>query len=124
MCIGDSRGDPARTAARAQICFETIVRSRGKTPAAESDEYTHALLTSADLSEGGCEALAEQHGVARDALRRCLSEPAADARIERDLAMFDAIHGDGVPLLFVGRNRLEGAQSSSALESAIGEAAP
>ncbi|MBX3230712.1 MAG: thioredoxin domain-containing protein [Labilithrix sp.] len=115
----------ARTAARAVVCFESIVAARTapRPPGVEVEELALALMSASDLSEAACEALAEEHGVARDALRRCLAEPATDARIERDLELFDAVQGDGVPLLFIGRSRLEGAQSSSSLEAALDNAA-
>lgn len=122
------RHPDARTAARAAVCFESIVAARatssgGQQPIERTsvlfDEYVHALMTSPDLSEAACEGLAEEHGVARDALQRCLSNPSTDARIEQDLVLFDQVHGDGVPLIYVGKTRLEGAQSRSALESAI-----
>jgi predicted DsbA family dithiol-disulfide isomerase len=51
--------------------------------------------------------------------RRCISDRATDARIERDTAMYEAVGGDGVPLLFVGRTRLDGMQSRSSLEAAL-----
>lgn len=121
------RHPDARTAARAAVCFESIVAARGvggERTGIEVEEYAHALMTARDLSEAACEGLAEEHGVARDALQRCLAEPAVDRRIERDLALFDAVSGDGVPLIFIGRERLEGAQSSSGLEAALDAARP
>ena len=106
------RHPDARTAARAAVCVEQITN-------ALTGDYVHALYEALDLSEAACEELAIERGVDRDKFRRCLSEPATDARIEADLAMFDAIKGDGVPLLYVGRTRLEGAQSRESLEAAI-----
>lgn len=102
----------ARTAARAAVCVERL------TPMLLAD-YTHALFEARDLSEAACEAMAVERGVDRDALQRCLSDPATDARIERDIAMFDSVGGDGVPLLFVGRTRLEGAQPRGSLAAAL-----
>lgn len=102
----------ARSAARAAICVERL------TPPLLAD-YAHALFEAADLSEAACEAMAVERGVDRGALQRCLSDPSTDARLDRDLAMFDAVGGDGVPLLFIGRTRLEGAQSRSSLEAAL-----
>lgn len=123
-----ARHPDARTAARAAVCFESLVArettsraspSLGARPNLLFEEYVHALMTSPDLSEGACEHLAEEHGAARDAMQRCLAEPGPDTRIENDLALFDAVHGDGVPLLFVGGTRLEGAQSREGLEAAL-----
>jgi protein-disulfide isomerase len=99
----------ARDAARAAICVG-------------SEAYADALFASPDLSPAACEDLAVQHGVDRDALRRCTSAAETDARLARDLAAFDAVGGDGVPLLFIGATRLEGAQPPSTLERAVDEA--
>lgn len=108
------RHPDARTAARAAVCVEKL------TPLLTSD-YVHALFTSPDLSEATCEELAVERGVDRARLQRCLADPSTDARIEHDIAMFDALGGDGVPLMYVDRARLEGAQSSAALETAVDE---
>jgi predicted DsbA family dithiol-disulfide isomerase len=110
-----ARHPDARTAARAAICVETLTRPL-------LDDYSHALFESNDLSEAACEALAVERGVDKDRYQRCLSDPSTDARIDRDVAMFEEIKGDGVPLLYVGRSRLEGAQSREALAAALDEA--
>ncbi len=109
------RHPDARTAARAAVCVERLTN-------ALTDDYVHALYEAQDLSEAACEELAVERGVDRDKLRRCLADPATDARIEQDLAMFDAVNGDGVPLLYVGRTRIEGAPSRGSLEAAIDDA--
>jgi protein-disulfide isomerase len=102
----------ARGAARAAVCVERIAN-------AVAADYVHALFESHDLSEVACEELAIERGVDRDRLRRCLADSSTDAQLEQDEAMFDAVHGDGVPLLYVGRTRLDGAQSRASLEAAI-----
>jgi predicted DsbA family dithiol-disulfide isomerase len=81
--------------------------------------YADTLFESQDLSEGACEELAVRRGIDREAFRACITSPATDARIDRDTAIFDSADGTGVPLLFVGAQRLEGEQSQEALESAI-----
>lgn len=106
------RHPDARTAARASVCVERIA-------SALTDDYAHALFASPDLSEAACEALAVERGVDRDRYRACLADSATDARIEKDLERFDAVKGDGVPLLYVGQRRLDGAPSSAALEAAL-----
>lgn len=118
------RHPDARSAARAAICFQSAITSPAVAPDATRttvlfQEYVHALMTSPDLSEAACERIAEEHGVSRDAMQRCLSDSATDARIEKDLLLFDMVGGDGVPLLFIGKTRLEGAQSRSSLEAAL-----
>lgn len=109
------RHPDARTAARAMVCVERL------TPML-ADDYARALFASPDLSEAACEGLATERGVEVTAYQRCLSSPSTDARIEQDLAMFDAVRGDGVPLLFVGRTRLEGSQTSRDLAAALDDA--
>jgi predicted DsbA family dithiol-disulfide isomerase len=109
------RHPDARTAARAAICVETITRPL-------LDDYVRALFEAQDLSEAACEDMAAERGVDRMRFRQCLSDSATDARVEHDLAMFDAVRGDGVPLLFIGRTRLEGAQTSSSLSAALDDA--
>jgi predicted DsbA family dithiol-disulfide isomerase len=106
------RHPDARTAARASVCVERL------TPML-IDDYDHALFESPDLSEAACEALAVERGVDRDKYQRCLGEPSTDARIEQDIAMFDAVKGDGVPLMYIDRTRLDGAQSRTTLEATL-----
>src|SRR5262249_9735352 len=102
----------ARTAARAAICVERITR-----PLLE--DYVHALFDAQDLSEAACEEMAVERGVDRSRYQQCLSDPATDARLQQDLAMFEAGKGDGGPLLFVNGTRMEGSQSRASLEAAI-----
>jgi protein-disulfide isomerase len=114
------RHPDARTAARAAVCVETLTQ-RGQGWVAQ-DDYAHALFSSDDLSEAACEELAVEHGIDRAKFQRCLSDPSTDARIERDIAMFESVGGDGVPLVFVNGKRLEGGQSSRTLEAALDDA--
>lgn len=103
----------ARTAARAAVCGEaTGARA----------ELVHALFEAPDLGEAATETVAVEAGAERDAYRRCVSDPATEARIDRDSKMLDAVAGDGVPLLYVDRTRLDGAQSTSSLDAAIRDA--
>jgi protein-disulfide isomerase len=109
------RHPDARGAARAVVCVEKLTN-------ALTDDYAHALFETQDLSEGAVEELATERGVDRDRFQRCVSDPTTEARVEQDLAMFDAVKGDGVPLLYVGRTRLEGAQSQATLETVVNDA--
>lgn len=102
----------ARTAARAAVCVEALSPSTFV-------RYVDALMTSADLSEQTCAEIAVQHGVDRDRYERCVRDPSTDGRIAHDGALFDAVGGDGVPLIFVGHTRLEGAQPRGSLEAAL-----
>ncbi len=107
------RHPDARTAARAAICVERLASPE------VAEAYADALYASPDLGASACESLALQRGVERDRYASCIADPATEARIEQDIAMFDAVKGDGVPLILVGRERLDGAQSSSSLAAAL-----
>ncbi|MBS2017354.1 MAG: thioredoxin domain-containing protein [Deltaproteobacteria bacterium] len=104
----------ARTAARAATCGEKLGAG-----AVQGIDLPHALFMASDLGDQATEALVLERGVDRDAYRRCLADPATEARIQRDDHMLDEVGGEGVPLLFVGSRRLDGAQSREALASAI-----
>jgi protein-disulfide isomerase len=109
------RHPDARTAARAAVCVEAIAPD-------ELGAFTRDLMAANDLSERACAEAAAQHRVDRDQYDRCMNDSKTEERIARDTAMFDAVEGDGVPLLYVGRARLDGAQSRSSLETALDDA--
>jgi protein-disulfide isomerase len=109
------RHPDARTAARAAICVEAIAP-------AELGAFTRDLMASNDLSERACAEAAVQHRVDREQYERCVHDSKTEERIERDIALFDSVDGDGVPLLYVGRARLDGSQTRSSLETALDEA--
>jgi predicted DsbA family dithiol-disulfide isomerase len=103
----------AQDAARASICAEQLGAREG---------FDDAMFAASDLSPPALEELASQYGVDRDALRRCTSAPETDARIKRDTAAFVDAGGEGVPLLYVGTQRLDGAQPGDVLEEAVEDA--
>jgi predicted DsbA family dithiol-disulfide isomerase len=103
----------ARTAARTAVCTELL-------PNAEA--IVDALYQSPDLGGRACEAIAVEGGADREAFARCVADPATEARIDRDTSLFRHIGGDGVPMLYVDRTLLDGAQTRRALEIAIDEA--
>lgn len=105
----------ARTAARAAICVEAL------TPALTAD-YAHALFSAPDLSEAACEEMAIERGVDRSRFEQCLASPLPERRLGDDEAMFDSVGGDGVPLLYIGSTRLDGAQTQPTLASALDDA--
>lgn len=106
------RHPDARNAARAAICVEAIAPD-------ELAAFARDLMTAPDLSERACAEVAVQHRVDREQYDRCVHDSQTEERIERDIALFDAVGGDGVPLLYVGRTRLDGAQTRGSLESAL-----
>jgi predicted DsbA family dithiol-disulfide isomerase len=103
----------ARTAARAAVCTESI---------AARDAVVDALYRAPDLGEAACEEIAAENGADRAQYQRCVADPATDARIDSDTAMFRQLGGDGVPMLFVDRTLLDGSQTRRTLEAAIDDA--
>jgi protein-disulfide isomerase len=103
----------ARTAARAAVCTESL-------PA--RDAVVDALYRAPDLGEAACEEIALAHGAERATYQRCVADPATDARIDSDTAMFRDLGGDGVPMMFVDRALLDGSQTRRTLETAIDDA--
>ena len=104
----------APTAARAAICAEAL-------PA--YDAYVRALYASPDLGDGACEELAVERGANREAFRACVADPGTERRIALDTGMLDQLRGDGVPLLYIGHQRMDGSQTRRDLEAAIDDAA-
>lgn len=100
----------ARTAARAAVCTEAL---------AAHDAVVDALYRAPDLGEAACEEIALDNGADRPAFETCVADPATDARIDRDTAMFRSLGGDGVPMMYVDRTLLDGAQTRRRLETAI-----
>jgi protein-disulfide isomerase len=103
----------ARTAARAAICGESL---------GAREDLVDALYTATDLGEKAVEQLVVERGVEREKYAACVADPATDARIAHDTKMLDELGGDGVPLLYVGGARLDGAQSRRGLERAVEDA--
>jgi len=104
----------APAAARAAICAEAL-------PAYE--DYLRALYASNDLGEASNEELAVERGANRETFHACVADPATAARIASDTRRLDELGGDGVPLLYVGRRRMDGSQTRRDLASAIMAAA-
>lgn len=106
----------ARTAARAAICVERLASPD------VSHAYVDALYEAPDLGEEATTAMAIERGVDEARFRACTADAATDARIDRDRAQFVEAGGDGVPLLYVDRTRLDGGQRRETLEGVIDEA--
>ena len=102
----------AKDAARAACCGD----SQGK-----GDEIAEALFTTDanELTPEGCEALAQKHGLDIARFRECFKDPATDARIDADVATFRAVHGHGLPTIYIGDVKLEGAQEPGVLEHTL-----
>ena len=107
----------ALDAARAACCAEAL----GK-----GDAMADALFQTEvdDLTPDGCARLAESLGLPLDAYRACLASPDTEARLTRDRREFDqaAVKGDGLPLMWVGRHKMMGAQDPASLSRVLDEA--
>jgi predicted DsbA family dithiol-disulfide isomerase/uncharacterized membrane protein len=105
----------ALDAARAACCGEAM----GK-----GSEMADALFSAPEeeLTTDGCEKIARELGLSVDAFRDCLKSPETDARIRADTALFRATGGHGLPTIWVGRTKLEGAQPKEALQHALDDA--
>lgn len=101
----------ARPAARVAVCAE-----RFRVPPAR---IADALYRATDLGEPGVAHAAEELGLSRGAVEACAAEPRTEARLESDRRAFEAVGGDGVPLVFIGKERFDGARPASELRAAL-----
>jgi predicted DsbA family dithiol-disulfide isomerase len=103
----------ADPSARASICAD----AQG-----HGDEMADALFRApaADIDTQGCAQLAGRLGLDTERFAACVADPATVRRIEQDTRDFDTLGGTGVPLLFIGGERFEGAQDPGTLAKALG----
>lgn len=102
----------ARDAAHAACCGEQM----GK-----GDEMADALVAASlvELTPEGCTKIAGRLGLDPVAFQKCMDDPATDARVEQDRATFKAVGGEGLPTLWIGAQRIEGAQGEEVLRRAL-----
>jgi uncharacterized membrane protein/predicted DsbA family dithiol-disulfide isomerase len=104
----------ALDAARAACCGELL----GK-----GDAMANSLFAAPveELTVVGCEHLALTLGLDLTAYRACIADPRTDARIHADREVFDkaSVKGDGLPLLWIGDQKLMGAHDRATLEHAL-----
>ena len=105
----------AMDAARAACCGELL----GK-----GDEMADALVEAppAELTPEGCEKIAEKLGLDVSRFRSCTKDPETDARIRADGETFRAAQGRGLPMLYIGEQRLVGEQDRESLKAALDDA--
>lgn len=106
----------ARPAARAAVCADRLAAPE------VGEAFARALFRTNDLGDENVAAIGSSLGLDAAAMRRCEEDPATDARIDRDRALFVEARGEGVPLLFVDRTRFDGRPPREVLESAVDEA--
>lgn len=102
-------------AALAAVCGENM----GK-----GDAIAEALFSVevSNLTTDGCEKIAAAAGLDLAAFRTCVKDPATAARVIIEKEAFKSIGGRGLPLLFIGPKRIDGANDRPILEAALLEA--
>jgi uncharacterized membrane protein/predicted DsbA family dithiol-disulfide isomerase len=102
----------AMDAARAACCGARL----GK-----EDAMSDALFAAPveDLTPDGCEKIAASLGIPVDGYRACVVDPGTDASIKADTDEFHASKGGGLPTLWIGPLKLEGAVGPEALKDAL-----
>ncbi len=103
----------ARGAARAQCCAEE--QGRG-------ERMADQLFRAEDLTEEGCNRIAERLGLDMAAYRACLASRRPDVLLERDQNDARAANVSGLPTLWIGREKFEGFTSPEALRASIDRA--
>ncbi len=95
----------ARDAARAHVCVGRLA------PQADvAERFAHRLFETEDsaLNTVNLTRVAEEFGVPKAAFSACILDAATEQTLADDGALFTKAGGFGLPLLFVGRVRIEG----------------
>jgi protein-disulfide isomerase/uncharacterized membrane protein len=102
-------------AAQAACCAEQM----GK-----GDEMADKLISMPvpDLTEDGCASAAVGLGLDDGAFRTCMRSPATQKQIDADAAEFKAAHGHALPTIWIGKQKIEGAEGAEALRKAMEKA--
>jgi predicted DsbA family dithiol-disulfide isomerase len=103
----------AMDAARAACCGEQL---------GSGDAMADELFKSEDLTPAGCEKIAEKLGINLASYRKCVSDPSTDERIRSDSESFRSSKGHGLPTIWIGDQKLEGARERPVIEQAVTEA--
>lgn len=108
------KGHPnARTAARAAVCAE----HQGK-----GDAMADALFAAEAVDETANLHTARAVGLDLAALRRCIADPATDARIDRDAEILREAGFLGLPTTYVGAQRIVGSGDEAVFREALDRA--
>jgi len=75
-----------------------------------------------NLTGEGCEKIAVAAGLELEAFRACIKDPSTPAKVLADKEAFKSVGGKGLPLVFIGTKRLDGANERATLEAALLEA--
>lgn len=108
----------ALAAAKAACCAEVL---------GQGDAMAAALFTADidQLTPEGCARIAETLGLPADKYSACVVDPATDERIARDRRDFQSAKAkdDGLPLMWIGSEKVMGARTDDTFERVLNEAA-
>lgn len=105
----------ARQAAEAAICAE----AQGKLA-----PFHAALMGGASVGEEHTLQLAQHVGLDTEAFKECLRSDEPRDRLEDDLAAWEAAGGDGLPMIWIGRQKFVGVVDIAPLEAALRDERP
>lgn len=105
----------AMDAAKAACCAEQMGKGE---PMADA----LVAVPAETLTPKGCEEIAASLGLEPERFRACVAAPETEASIKADIEAFKAARGHGLPTLFVGETKLEGAQDDASLRDAFAAA--
>ncbi|MCC6522843.1 MAG: thioredoxin domain-containing protein [Polyangiaceae bacterium] len=105
----------ARPAARAAVCADKLERGD-----AMADALAQAPLE--DIGPEGILKLGASVGLDPSLLEACVNNPATEAHIAADLALFEAVGGTGVPRLWIGAEELRGRQDQATFARVVADA--
>ena len=110
-------------AAHAETCAEAQAAS-SPAKADAGDKMAEVLFTLPEeqMDDAHYRDAAGKIGLDVDAFSKCLVDPATQSKIDRDVQTFKDVSGHGLPLLYIGRMRLEGGQDADSLAAAVKEA--
>ena len=102
----------ARDAARAACCAEEL---------GHGDDFAQALFSTPvdKLTPDECETLAKSMGIDTDKYRACVQSARIEERLKTDTDTFKAVHGHGLPTIWIHDEELKGEQSTEDLEDAV-----
>ena len=105
----------AMTAALASVCAENM----GK-----GDAVAEALFSvdTSNLTTDGCEKIAAAAGLDVEAFRACVKDPGTMVRVLSDKEEFRASGSKGLPTVWIGAERLDGASDRETIAAALDRA--
>jgi predicted DsbA family dithiol-disulfide isomerase len=105
----------AKRAAEVAICAE----AQGKLPPVHE-----ALMNGAAVDDDSVLDTAQRAGLDVEVFKACLRSDAPKQRIARDIADWEAVGADGLPMVFIQRQKFVGLVAVDPLERALREASP